>query len=860
MRNSIRKRLTLAFIGLAIGPLLLVGVIVAWQSFTTQEHQALNLQREMAQRVSTEVRAFSDGLESELRLVNQVQGLQKLDRNGQRDVLGELLAYQAAFESLDLLDSQGQEQVRLARSSVTPAEELGNRANADEFVIPQTTGRTYYSLVHFNEVTGEPFMTIAVPLLDVRTGLVDGVLVSEVRLQRIWDLIMELQTSPGQSVYIVDAQNKVIAHRNPSVVLVGTTFQVPDQDGIYPGLTGSSVVLVVDKVSLGGQTFYVVAEQTVAEALALAINTILITATLLVGALVISVMLGFVIVRQIVHPIQAMATTAQAISAGNLSRQVQITSRDEVGVLAAAFNSMTAQLRQSLESLEQQVVEVKQAEESLRQANETLQALIDHSPLAIMMLDLDNHILLWNNAAEKMYGWTAQEVLGEFSPYLPEDKREEQQVIRERVTQGEISTNLELERRRKDGSKIFIGASFAPLRDSTGSIYAFMSIAADITERKKAEQALWESEERLRQIASSLREVIWLRDIQTRQVLYVNPAFEELTGRTCESLYENRDIMIDSIHPDDREQVIKALDQRERVPYDKEHRILRLDGSVRWVSSRSVPVRNEAGEVYRWASIMEDITARKQAEEEIQRLNAELEQRVLERTAQLETANKELEAFSYSVSHDLRAPLRAIDGFSLALLEDYAGQFDAQGKDYLRRVRAASQRMEQLIDDLLALARVTRSEMHPTLVDLSALTQAIIIELQARQPERQVEFIIAPGLVVTADQNLVHIMLENLLNNAWKFTSKHPTARIELGMTQRNGQPVYFVRVDGAGFDLANAAKLFGAFQRMHSSAEFEGTGIGLATVQRIIHRHGGRVWAESAIEQGATFYFTLSG
>ena len=207
MRNSIRKRLTLAFIGLAIGPLLLVGVILAWQSFTTQEQQALNLQREIARRVSTEVKAFSDELESELRLVNQVQGLQKLDRNGQRDALGELLAYQAAFESLDLLDSQGQEQVRLGRSSVTPAEELGNRATVDEFVIPQTAGRAYYSPVHFDEVTGEPFMTIAVPLLDVRTGLVDGVLVSEVRLQRIWDLIMELQTSPGQSVYIVDAQN-----------------------------------------------------------------------------------------------------------------------------------------------------------------------------------------------------------------------------------------------------------------------------------------------------------------------------------------------------------------------------------------------------------------------------------------------------------------------------------------------------------------------------------------------------------------------------------------------------------------------------------------------------------------------------
>ena len=296
-------------------------------------------------------------------------------------------------------------------------------------------------------------MTIAVPLLDVRTGLVDGVLVSEVRLKKIWDLITNLQISPGQSVYIVDAQNKVVAHRNPSVVLRGTTFHVPDQDGIQPGLasvspmlavdtreglsiqslvarlTSPNVVLAVDTIRFGEQEFNIIAEQTVAEALALAITTILITVSLIVAALVMSVALGLVIVRQVVQPIQAMATTAQAISAGDLSRQVQVTSRDEVGVLAAAFNSMTAQLRQSLESLEQQVVEVKQAEESLRRANETLQALIDYSPLAIIMLDLDSHILLWNNAAEKMYGWTAQEALGEFIPFVPEDKREEQRAI-----------------------------------------------------------------------------------------------------------------------------------------------------------------------------------------------------------------------------------------------------------------------------------------------------------------------------------------------------------------------------------------------------------------------------------------------
>lgn len=224
----------------------------------------------------------------------------------------------------------------------------------------------------------------------------------------------------------------------------------------------------------------------------------------------------------------------------------------------------------------------------------------------------------------------------------------------------------------------------------------------------------------------------------------------------------------------------------------------------------------------------------------------------------LEAVNRELEAFSYSVSHDLRGPLRSIDGFSQALLDDYADRLDGPGKKHLQRVRAASQRMGQLIDDMLRLSQLTRSEMGRTTVNMSATAQAIATELQEKRPERQVEFVITPGLVVNADARLTRIALENLLANAYKFTEKHSRARIELGVVQHKGETVYFVRDDGAGFDMAYADKLFGAFQRLHTTDEFEGTGIGLAIVQRIVHRHGGRIWAEGAVGQGATFYFTL--
>jgi signal transduction histidine kinase len=257
---------------------------------------------------------------------------------------------------------------------------------------------------------------------------------------------------------------------------------------------------------------------------------------------------------------------------------------------------------------------------------------------------------------------------------------------------------------------------------------------------------------------------------------------------------------------------------------------------------------------------------------ELRRYATELEQRVADRThelqerneslrrnaAELLAANTELDAFAYSVSHDLRAPLRSIDGFSQVLLEDYGGQLDEAGRDSLQRVRAASQRMATLIDDLLKLARVTRSEMRTEVVDLSRIAQDIATELHRSTPEREVEFAIAQGLEARGDPRLLRVALENLLRNSWKYTAKQPRPRVEFGSANGNGERVFMVRDNGAGFDMQYADKLFGVFQRLHSAAEFEGTGVGLATVRRIITRHGGRIWAESAVDRGATFYFTL--
>lgn len=244
------------------------------------------------------------------------------------------------------------------------------------------------------------------------------------------------------------------------------------------------------------------------------------------------------------------------------------------------------------------------------------------------------------------------------------------------------------------------------------------------------------------------------------------------------------------------------------------------------------------------------------ANRELSRLN----QTLAEQKDALESINRELETFSYSVAHDLRAPLRSIDGFSRALLEDHAERLKDDGRHYLDRVRSSAQHMGRLIDGLLALARVARGELRRTRIDLSAAARAIVERIGATDGQRRVEVVIQDSMVVYADARLVDVVLENLLGNAWKFTRHRPCAHVELGQHDQEGRRVYFVKDNGAGFDMGHASMLFGVFQRLHSASEFEGTGIGLATVQRVIHRHGGQIWAEGHVDQGATFWFTLGG
>ncbi len=386
----------------------------------------------------------------------------------------------------------------------------------------------------------------------------------------------------------------------------------------------------------------------------------------------------------------------------------------------------------------------------------------------------------------------------------------------------------------------------------------FDEMAQSIEERERRERA---SEARFTNIVNLAADAIISVD-EDQRILIFNQGAQRIFGySSAEAVGQPLDMLLPAraagIHRKHVRQFAAEPDPARDMNRRAEIHGRRKDGSE-FPAEAGISKVQEDGK-FRFTVFLRDISERKSTEEEIRRLNADLERKVIERTVALQAANHELEAFSYSVSHDLRAPLRTIDGFSQAVLEDYADKLDDQGRGHLNRVRAAPQHMGQLIDDLIKLARVARAEMQRERVDLSALAGDVLATLHKNEPDRRVECHIKPGLAAEGDARLLRVVLDNLLGNAWKFSGKQTHPHIEFGaQPQEGGGMAYFVRDNGAGFDATYADKLFGAFQRLHALNEFPGTGVGLATVQRIVHRHGGRVWAEGAVGKGATFYFTL--
>ena len=532
---------------------------------------------------------------------------------------------------------------------------------------------------------------------------------------------------------------------------------------------------------------------------------------------------------------------------GERMRTVQSESRAARLILGTGFAFALAILAFTGLSVLSETARRTRTEEQLRNAQERFRLLFDSNPIPTWVFDMETLVIVAVNAtALKTYGYTHEEFLRfkitDIRP--PEDVPSLLDSIHKENASSEDSGPWR--HRKKSGEVIDVQIRSYPLKFDGKP--ARLVVATDITEKKRAEDALKQSEERLRMIIANIKDYSVITLDRLGHVTSWNGAAERIKGyRTDEVIGKHVSIFYTSDDVSIGKPTIELDTAIKSGRFEDDGWRIRKDGSQFWANVVVTPLLDQVGSVRGFVKITRDTTEKRIAE-----------QQLLQRSAELEAANKELESFSYSVSHDLRAPLRGIDGFSQALEEDYAAHLDANARNYLGRIRAGTQRMAMLIDDLLNLARVTRAEMHRETVDLTKMASDIARDLQRAEPNRQIALKIDDSLTANGDHRLVRVALQNLLDNAWKFTAKRADTRIELSALGSNGRRVYFVRDNGAGFDQAYAARLFGAFQRLHSMEEFPGTGIGLATVQRIIHRHGGKVWAEGAVNHGATVYFTL--
>lgn len=483
-----------------------------------------------------------------------------------------------------------------------------------------------------------------------------------------------------------------------------------------------------------------------------------------------------------------------------------------------------------------------------------LAAFVEQSGDAIVCCSADGIVLAWNRSAERLFGYGTADMIGTSVLRLVEDKAREQSVLHlGALMRDGHATRRQLICLHRDGSPVDVSISLTPLLDAVQRLELMVITFHDIRRYRRTEDRM--------QLAAGVflhaSEGIMIID-RDNSIILVNPAFSRITGYDADCVIGRspREFVAEWQSSDIFDEAWRAVGAN--GTWQGEFRGKRRDGrqySV-WVSIGAIP--GDQGRPGYYCIVFMDITGRKDAEAELRRVNADLENRIALRTAELERVNQELESFSYSVSHDLRAPLRVIDGFSKLVANSVPRSVDEPTLKNLKRIADGVRQMEGLIHDLLDLARLSRVEMVRQGLDFSEMAECELRILRESQPQRHVDMQVQPGLRATADPGLFRILVRNLLGNAWKFTANSVRARIEVGITQCGGGDAYFVRDNGVGFDMRYAGKLFAPFQRLHSREEFEGSGIGLSIVQRIVARHGGRVWADAKQGEGATFYFTL--
>jgi PAS domain S-box-containing protein len=513
------------------------------------------------------------------------------------------------------------------------------------------------------------------------------------------------------------------------------------------------------------------------------------------------------------------------------------------------------------------LTERKQVIEALQESEERFRQLAENIQDVFWISDLKSRQLIYVSPAyEKIWGRTCESLHADFMAWIngihPLDREQVQTAFFENILDGEYDEEYRIV--RPDGTLRWIRDRGFPIWDESGEVLRVAGIAEDITDRKQVIDALRESEERFRNMADTAPVLIWMSGTD-KLCNYFNKSWLDFTGRSMEQ--ELGEGWIQGVHPDDLhhcvDTYVNAFDGREN--FRMEYRLRRFDGEYRWILDTGIPRFTPEGSFLGYigsaidiSDVYDELRLRKQAEAKIRRFNEQLEKRVQERTAQLEEANKELESFSYSVSHDLRAPLRHISGF-VDLLQKRAGTtLDETSLRYLNTIVDSAKQAGKLIDDLLAFSRMGRTELRYTTINMNQLIWEVQRDIELETEGRVIHWHIDELPQISGDPSMLRLVLRNLMENALKYTSKRIQAEIEISCTENEDEFVFFVRDNGVGFDMRYVNKLFGVFQRLHSEQEFNGTGIGLANVRRIVHRHGGRTWAEGVVNNGATFYFSL--
>jgi len=756
MFNSLRFRFALIFISLAIGPLIIVGAIIGARSYNTLEQQSLVLQRKVAEGMAHEIGGAIEHWENELVLINELYGLGALELKEQRAILSSIIAHQHDFQEVALLDSEGQEQIRLSRTTVILDDDLQSRAGNEEFLFHTTNSGTYLGPVFFDDTIREPLVTISVPVFNRSSEELVSVLVAESRFKVIWDLLSDLELASEGEVYVINQAGLVVAHRHPDIVLRGTTIELPEVDGQAEGLSGTNVIVAKHTIQFGNQELVVVAEQPVSSALELATNSLFIMATVIVVALAFSSIIALFMTRRIVRPIEALATSAQAISNGNFSQRVEISSRDEVGQLASSFNKMAEDLARSttsIDNLNKEITERRLAEARLQESEERYHSIIEDAHDMVQSVGLDGKLIFVNRAWLETLGFTEAELpkLNLFNIISTESLVHCQELFA-KVMRGESVQNFQAIFIAKDGREITVEGSATP-RYFQNNVVATQGIFRDITERKQAE--------------------------------------------------------------------------------------------------------NKINQLYK----------------QVKTLNTGLEQRIKERTGELEgavtaakNASQAKSEFLASMSHELRTPLNAVIGFSQVLGKQYFGKLNEKQAEYVSDIFNSGQHLLALINDVLDLSKVEAGKMEleiskvkindllqSSLTMIKERAQAHIISLETQTAE-DIE-----RLEIMADERRIKQVIFNLLSNAIKFTPDGGAIKVR---SRREGEELIISVSDtGIGISPQEQKKVFEEFYQASGGVKDKtpGTGLGLALTKSIVEMHGGRVWVESeGKDKGSRFTFTL--